>query len=64
MRNVGATDRVLRILIGAGILAYFLFGTWSAWAYLGLVILATGLAGYCPIYHLLHINTAKKPVTG
>lgn len=64
MKNVGRTDRLFRILIGIGILAYFLLGTWSAWGYLGLMLLATGLIGYCPLYALLRMSTNRRPLTG
>ena len=64
MRNVGQTDRLFRIVIGIGILAYFILGTWSAWAFLGVLLLVTGLIGYCPLYSLLRINTNRRPLTG
>lgn len=59
MMNVGSTDRVVRLLVGIAILAYFFFTTWSAWGYLGFVVAATGLFGYCPLYSLLRINTIR-----
>jgi len=64
MKNVGQTDRLFRILIGLGILVFFLIGTWSAWAYLGVLLLATGLIGYCPLYSVFRVNTNRKPLTG
>jgi hypothetical protein len=64
MKNVGQTDRLFRILIGVGILAYFLLGSWSAWGLLGVLLLATGLIGYCPLYSVFKINTNRKPLTG
>jgi hypothetical protein len=64
MKNVGQTDRLFRILIGVGILAASILGTWSAWGYLGVLLLATGLIGYCPLYSLLRINTNRRPLTG
>mgnify|MGYP002713095782 CR=1 FL=1 len=60
--NEGTIDRVLRVILGAGlILGYFLNpdGAWS-WAYwLGLIPLVTGLVGWCGIYAALGINTCK-----
>ena len=64
MKNVGQTDRLFRILFGLGILAYFVIGTWSAWAYLGILLLVTGLIGYCPLYSVFRINTNRRPLTG
>jgi hypothetical protein len=64
MKNVGQTDRLFRILIGVGILAYFVIGSWSAWAFLGVLLVVTGLIGYCPLYSVLRINTNRRPLTG
>ena len=64
MKNVGPIDRVIRVLLGLGILAYFLFfGTWTNWALLALIPLGTGLTGFCPLYAALRIDTrGLKPV--
>lgn len=62
MKNVGPVDRLIRVVLGVAILGYFALGTWSAWAFLGLLLVATGLVGYCPLYSLLHITT-RRPAT-
>ncbi|KAG1682882.1 Serine/threonine-protein kinase PknA [Nymphon striatum] len=54
MKNVGGIDRILRIVIGAAVLAYaaYLWKTTgsqpSPWYLLGAVPLLTGLIGWCP----------------
>lgn len=63
MKNVGPVDRVIRVILGVAILAYFAFGTWSAWGFLGILLVATGLVGYCPLYSLLHIRTSRPSTT-
>ena len=55
--NEGTIDRALRILIGLGLLAIVFVGPQTPWGWVGLVPLATGLVGYCPLYSLLGINT-------
>ncbi|WP_372838986.1 DUF2892 domain-containing protein [Phaeovulum sp.] len=58
--NVGTIDRVLRIVIGAGlILGYFLNpdGAYSWLYWLGLIPLATGLMKTCPLYSILGMST-------
>ena len=55
--NEGAIDRVLRVVVGAGILSLAFIGPQTPWAYLGLVPLVTGLVGFCPLYAMLGINT-------
>ena len=56
--NVGETDRVVRVLLGAAILCV---GLWfrNLWALIGLVPLITGVVAWCPLYALLRISTCK-----
>lgn len=55
--NEGALDRVLRVLVGAGVLSLAFIGPQTPWAYLGAIPLLTGLVGFCPLYAVLGINT-------
>jgi hypothetical protein len=55
--NEGTIDRVLRVLVGAGILSLAFIGPQTSWAYFGLVPLLTGLFGFCPLYAMFGINT-------
>jgi hypothetical protein len=57
--NVGGIDRVLRIVIGIGLLALMLVleGNARWWGLVGIVPLATGLLGSCPAYTLLGLST-------
>lgn len=61
-RNEGSVDRVLRVIVGAGLLSLVFVGPETAWGYIGLVPLLTGLAGWCPAYALFGIATCPtKP---
>jgi hypothetical protein len=59
--NVGTVDRVLRIILGAALLVWFFVdrgeGLWHFAKLIGIVPLATGLFGTCPLYSLLGIST-------
>ena len=55
--NEGTVDRILRVIVGAGILSLAFIGPQTPWAYLGAVPLVTGLVGFCPVYALFGINT-------
>ncbi|MNN22145.1 hypothetical protein D3C81_1354920 [compost metagenome] len=55
-RNVGSIDRIGRILIGIGLLAWAISGG-PVWAWIGILPLATGLLGWCPAYRLLGVRT-------
>jgi len=54
--NVGGIDKILRIVVGIALIAWALMGG-PVWAWIGIVPLATGLAGRCPAYSLLGMNT-------
>ncbi len=56
-RNEGTLDRVLRIIVGAGLLSLVFVGPQTAWGWVGVVPLATGIIGNCPVYSLFGINT-------
>jgi hypothetical protein len=55
--NEGGLDRALRVIVGLGLLAITQWGPKTAWGYLGLVPLLTGLVGTCPMYTLFGIRT-------
>lgn len=55
--NVGGIDRILRIVAGLALIALAATGTLGAWAWIGIVPLATGLFRFCPAYTLLGMNT-------
>jgi len=59
-KNLGTLDRTLRVILGVVLISYGLFtmGTLGiVLAVVGLVPLATGLMGSCPLYTVCKINT-------
>jgi hypothetical protein len=58
-KNIGNVDRTLRIIVGLALLALAATGTIGPGGWIGLVPLATALAGWCPAYTLLGIRTCK-----
>ncbi|HNW86844.1 MAG TPA: DUF2892 domain-containing protein [Candidatus Limiplasma sp.] len=61
-KNVGTTDKWIRIVLGI-ILLTLLFVIQSGWRWIGLVgliPLGTGLLNYCPLYSLFGISTNKS----
>ena len=55
--NEGNVDRALRVLAGIALIALAVTGTIGMWGWIGIVPLATGLVGWCPLYTMLGINT-------
>ena len=63
--NVGIYDQGIRTLLAIAIAALFYFNVIEGTAAQVLLILAgafvlTSLVGFCPLYKILHINTAEK----
>jgi hypothetical protein len=57
--NVGTIDRLLRIILGLIIaILGVVFENW--WGLIGVVLIATGLFRFCPLYLPLKISTVKK----
>jgi hypothetical protein len=57
MHNESNLDRATRVLVGVALLAIAFVGPKTAWGYLGVVPLLTGLVGYCPLYRVVGIST-------
>lgn len=58
-KNVGGIDRILRIVVGAALIAWVLLASGPVWAWIGIVPLLTGLFNFCPVYRLIGINTCQ-----
>jgi hypothetical protein len=62
--NVGGIDRILRIVVGLGLVAWAALLGGPVWAWIGIVPLATGAIGTCPAYSLLGMNTCPMKKQG
>jgi len=57
--NEGKTDRIIRLILGAGIIAVGVyFKSW--WGVIGVVPIFTAAIGWCPAYIPFGISTCKK----
>ena len=61
-KNEHKIERILRVLVGIGILSLVFIGPKTYWGFLGIVPLATGALGSCPLYTILGISTCGKKV--
>lgn len=64
-RNVGAADRIVRVILGLSLVVFAALGLVPAgWRLLvagvGVVVTITGVVGYCTLYRLLGLNGAKR----
>lgn len=58
--NEGTIDRAVRVIVGLGLLSLVFVGPQTAWGWIGVVPLLTGIVGWCPAYTLLGVNTCPK----
>jgi len=60
IKNVGSTDKIVRIVIGVLIgAAGFYFKSWLG--LIGIVPIFTALIGWCPLYLPFGIKTCRTP---
>lgn len=63
-RNEGGADRVVRVIIGLALLAVGLFRLHGAGAVVldivGVVVVLTGITGFCALYSLFGIKTCRR----
>ena len=58
-KNIGSIDRVIRIVVGVGLLVWgYMTQNWLG--AIGLVPLGTALLGWCPAYAPFGISTKKS----
>ena len=57
--NEHPVERALRVLIGVGLVSLVFFGPKTAWGYIGLLPIVTGLSGMCPLYSILGFSTCR-----
>ncbi len=63
-KNLGTLDRTFRITLGVVLISYGIFSMGTLGIVLGvvgLVPLATGLMGSCPLYTVFKINSCNLP---
>lgn len=55
--NEGTVDRAIRVVAGLVLLSLTMVGPKTIWGLVGLIPLATGLIGSCPLYTVLGLST-------
>jgi hypothetical protein len=66
--NVGTADRIVRVVLGLGAIAWAGSVGWSSTTavvllVLGAVLIGTAALGFCPLYRLLGISTHRADGT-
>ena len=56
-KNVGTIDRILRIVVGLGLISLVFVGPQTPWGWVGIVPLLTAVISFCPLYTLIGVRT-------
>ncbi len=59
-KNVGGIDRILRIIVGLGLISLVYVGPHTPWGWIGVIPLLSALVGFCPAYSLIGMNTCSR----
>ena len=69
MSNVGSVDRIIRLVVGALLVAAPFLTGWPVWTSaaafwasiaVGIVLIATSVFSFCPIYAALGLSSKRK----
>jgi hypothetical protein len=60
-KNMGGIDRLSRVGLGAALVASAILGALGSWAYIGVLAMATGALGRCPLYAMFNYSTFRPP---
>lgn len=60
IHNEGSIDRIIRVVVGLGLLSMTVIGPHTLFGLIGLVPLVTGLVGFCPLYRVLGVRTCAN----
>lgn len=60
VKNINDLERIIRFIAGAFIMSLAFWGPKNNWFLLGIIPLATGFIGTCPLYAALGINTLHR----
>jgi hypothetical protein len=55
--NEGTLDRVVRVILGIGLISLVFVGPQTPYGWVGVVPLATGALGWCPLYAMFGLRT-------
>jgi hypothetical protein len=58
--NEGSIDRAVRVIAGIVLISLVFAGPQTPWGWLGLILVATGLMGWCPLYSALGLSTCAR----
>jgi len=59
-KNEGMADRVVRVVLGLLLISLVFVGPKTPFGWLGVILVATGAIGSCPLYRVFGFDTAGR----
>lgn len=56
--NESMADRAIRVVAGLVLVSLVFIGPQTPWGWIGLILIVTGIVGWCPIYQALGLKTS------
>jgi len=63
LQNESPVDRIVRVVVGLGAVSLVFVGPQTPFGWLGLILVATGALGSCPIYRMFGVSTCRVPAS-
>jgi len=57
--NLGCIDKIIRTVLGTVLVVWAVMGG-PVWAWAGVILLATAVINFCPLYAIFGFKTCKK----
>ena len=59
-KNVGQADKIFRIALGIILISQVFIGLKTPFGWIGVLLLATAMINFCPVYSLFGFKTIKS----
>ncbi len=60
LKNVGTIDKRFRIALGVVCISQVFFGLQTPIGWIGVIMIATGLINFCPVYKMFGFKTIRE----
>lgn len=59
-QNEASWDRIARVILGFVLISLVFVGPQTPLGWLGLILVGTGVVGFCPIYRVFKLSTRSR----
>lgn len=59
VNNIANWDRLVRVVVGLVLVSLVFVGPQSPFGWLGLILVITGIVGFCPLYRIAGVSSCR-----